>query len=68
MKDLCLRLFLKAQRLREVLLEKSGQDLVEYALIVALLSFAAIASMTTIATKIGTAFQNIATKFHSYTS
>lgn len=68
MSEFALRLYLAAQRFHESVREESGQDLVEYALVVALLSFAAIASMTNVATKIGTSFTNIATKFGSYTS
>jgi pilus assembly protein Flp/PilA len=45
-----------------------GQDLIEYALVVALIAFAAAAGMTTVATKINTAFTNIGTKLTTYTS
>lgn len=68
MKNLERRIYLKAQWLRQLLMEETGQDLVEYALIVGMLAFAATAAMTSVATKIGTSFQNIAAKFGSYTS
>jgi pilus assembly protein Flp/PilA len=38
-----------------------GQDLVEYALVVALIAFAATAGMKTLASNINTAFTNIGT-------
>jgi pilus assembly protein Flp/PilA len=44
------------------LLHEEGQDLVEYALVVALIAFAAAAGEKTLATKINTAFANIATQ------
>ena len=47
---------------------RSGQDLIEYALVVALIAFAAAAGMTTVATKINAAFTNIGTKLTTYTS
>jgi len=42
--------------------------LIEYALVVALIAFAAAAGMTTVATKINAAFTNIGTKLTTYTS
>jgi pilus assembly protein Flp/PilA len=45
-----------------------GQDLIEYALVVALIAFAAAAGMSTVATKINEAFTNIGTKVTTYTS
>lgn len=72
MTDLGLRLYLKSQQFIQFVLQKlddeGGQDLVEYALIVGMLAFAATAAMTSVATKVGTAFQNIAAKFGRYTS
>jgi pilus assembly protein Flp/PilA len=43
------------------LASEEGQDLVEYALVVALIAFAAIAGMGTLANDINTAFTNIGT-------
>lgn len=39
--------------------EESGQDLIEYALVAALLGLGAVASMKTLSTTIGTAFTTI---------
>lgn len=41
--------------------EESGQDLIEYALVVALIAFAATAGMGTLANGINTTFSNMAT-------
>lgn len=45
--------------------EESGQDLIEYALVTALLGLGAVASMKTLATTIGTAFSTIGTNLTS---
>ncbi|HEV8416331.1 MAG TPA: Flp family type IVb pilin [Bryobacteraceae bacterium] len=55
-------------RLRHMLGDERGQDLIEYALVVALIAFAAAAGMTSVATKINAAFSNIGTKLTTYTS
>jgi pilus assembly protein Flp/PilA len=44
--------------------DEEGQDLVEYALIVALLSFCAVASMQNVATSIAGAYTNLANTFN----
>ncbi len=44
------------------LFQEDGQDLVEYALVVALIAFAATAGMRTLASSINGAFSSIATK------
>jgi pilus assembly protein Flp/PilA len=56
MKNSILLLSVKIQNL---LSREEGQDLIEYALIVALIAFAATAGMTTLATDINKAFTNI---------
>jgi pilus assembly protein Flp/PilA len=48
--------------------DEQGQDLIEYALVVALIAFAAVSGMNTVATKINTAFDNIGTKLTTYTT
>lgn len=58
MKDKLLKLSVKLQ----ILLDEKGQDLIEYALVVALIAFAATAGMSTLATDINLAFTNIGTK------
>jgi len=72
MHDLTLKFYLKVQavkaRLRALAADEQGQDLIEYALVVALIAFAAAAGMTTVATKINAAFTNIGTKLTTYTS
>jgi pilus assembly protein Flp/PilA len=68
MKDLSLRVYLKLQGFKELLADESGQDLIEYALVAALIALAATAGMTSVATKIGAAFTNIGTKLNTYTS
>jgi pilus assembly protein Flp/PilA len=45
-----------------------GQDLIEYALVVALIALAATASMSSVATAIGTAFSSVGTHIGTYTS
>jgi len=56
MKDLLLKLYIKVQNL---LSQDEGQDLVEYALIVALIALAATAGMGKLATAINTAFSTV---------
>jgi pilus assembly protein Flp/PilA len=55
MKDQLLKLSVKLQ----VLLDEEGQDLIEYALVVALIAFAATAGMNTLAGDINAAFSKI---------
>ena len=55
-------------RMQILLADERGQDLIEYALVVALIAFAATAGMDTIANKINTAFTNIGNKLTTYTS
>jgi Flp pilus assembly pilin Flp len=52
-------------QLKARFLADDGQDLVEYALIVAILSFCAIAAEQNIATSISGAFSNVAATFNS---
>ena len=44
-----------------------GQDLIEYALVAALIAFAATTAMKSVATRINTAFTNIGNKLTTYT-
>ena len=68
MQDLALYMFVKVQALRQALKDESGQDLVEYALIVALIALAAVVGMSGLANKINAAFTSVGTKLASYTS
>jgi len=45
--------------------DENGQDLIEYALVVALIAFAAIAGMNTVANQINIAFGKIGNKLTS---
>jgi pilus assembly protein Flp/PilA len=45
--------------------DESGQDLIEYALVAALIAFAAVAAMQTLATQINAAFSTIGSKLDS---
>jgi pilus assembly protein Flp/PilA len=62
MKETMLKLSAKLQTL---LLQEEGQDLIEYALVVALIAFAATVGMKALATDINTAFVNIGTTLNS---
>jgi pilus assembly protein Flp/PilA len=53
---------------RAILRENDGQDLIEYALVVALIALAATAGMSSIATKISLAFTSIGTTLTTYIS
>jgi pilus assembly protein Flp/PilA len=63
MKEAILKLSAKLQTL---MLREEGQDLIEYALVVALIAFAATAGMNALATGINTAFSGIATTLGGY--
>jgi pilus assembly protein Flp/PilA len=65
MKDQLWKLSIKIQ---SILNSEAGQDLIEYALVVALIAFAATAGMGTVAKDINTAFTNIGTKLTSTTA
>lgn len=62
MKSQWLQLSAKTQ----LLLDEGGQDLIEYALVVALIAFAATAGMSSLATSINNAFQGVGTTLTSY--
>ena len=49
----------------QTLKNDEGQDLIEYALVVALIAFAATAGMNTLASNINTVFTNIGTQLTS---
>jgi pilus assembly protein Flp/PilA len=58
MNNMLLKMYVKFQELKD---REEGQDLVEYALVIALVSIAAIATMSTLAGKITFVFSTIAT-------
>ena len=51
--------------LAKLVRDESGQDLIEYALVAALIGLGAVVSMKTLSTKIGTAFTTIGTSVTS---
>ena len=50
---------------RRLLSDESGQDLIEYALVTALIAFAAVAGMNSIASSLNSAFSKIGSKLSS---
>jgi len=62
MKELLLKLYVKCLSLQQ----EDGQDLIEYALVVALIAFAATVGMGSVAASINLAFTNIGTKLTTY--
>jgi pilus assembly protein Flp/PilA len=63
MKNKLMKLSVKMQTL---LMSEEGQDLIEYALVVALIAFAATAGMSSLAVKINAAFGQVGTTLASY--
>lgn len=53
------------QLLTDLVADESGQDLIEYALVAALVGLGAVASMKTLANSINTAFGNVGTSLTS---
>jgi pilus assembly protein Flp/PilA len=62
MNTMLLKLYVKFQ---DLMSREEGQDLVEYALVVALIALGAVASMKTVATAISTEFSVIESTFSS---
>jgi pilus assembly protein Flp/PilA len=62
MNNMLLKLYIKFQDLKN---GEEGQDLVEYALVVALIAFGATAGMTSLASGINTVFSKISTQLAS---
>jgi len=65
MNAMLLKLYVKFQDLAS---REEGQDLVEYALVVALIAFGATAGMKSLATGLNGAFQGISSTLGSYIS
>ncbi len=59
MNNLFLKLYIKFQILRD---SEEGQDMVEYAMVIALIAFAAVAGIKGLASGINLTFNNISTK------
>jgi pilus assembly protein Flp/PilA len=62
MNNMLLKMYVKFQDLKS---NEEGQDLVEYALVVALIAFGAVAGMTTLASALNNAFLSISGKLAS---
>jgi pilus assembly protein Flp/PilA len=65
MNTILLKLYVKFQ---DLVSREEGQDLVEYALVVALIAFGATAGMNSLASGLNTAFSGISTTLGSYVS
>ena len=65
MRNMLLKLYVNSKSLVN---HEEGQDLVEYALVVALIAFGATAGMSQLAQGLNTAFSNISSTLGSYTS
>jgi pilus assembly protein Flp/PilA len=69
MKSTILKLYVKLQVVKDALLrDESGQDLVEYALVVSLIALGATASMSSLASSFSTAFSKVGSHLATYTS
>lgn len=68
MRTAFLKVYVKSHILWEALKEEKGQDLIEYALVCALIALAATAGMGTLASGINAAFASVSTKLGTYTS
>jgi pilus assembly protein Flp/PilA len=64
MKTLLTKWYLRAR----ILHDECGQDLIEYALVVALIAFAATVGMNSVASSINNAFTAVGTKLTTYVS
>jgi len=56
---------MKIQTLSNLLRDESGQDLIEYALVAAIIGLAAVAAMSTLARNISNAFSAVGSKLSS---
>ena len=65
MNNILMKMYLKLQNLTS---REEGQDLVEYALVLSLISFGATASMRSLAGGLNIAFTGLSTKMGSYVS
>jgi pilus assembly protein Flp/PilA len=56
-----LKMWMLNSGMKRLIVKEEGQDLIEYALVVALIAFAAVASMQTVANDINAVFVGIGT-------
>jgi pilus assembly protein Flp/PilA len=61
MKNAILNIYTKAQILSKVLKNEDGQDLVEYALVMSMVTLGAVAGMATVASDVNVVFTSIGT-------
>ena len=62
------KIWMLSIKIQNILKGEEGQDLIEYALVVALIAFAAVGAMGTLATDINSAFIGIGTKLTAATT
>jgi pilus assembly protein Flp/PilA len=68
-RDIRLKLYIKAVGLKDALLrDERGQDIIEYALVIAMIALAATAGMSTVASAIRTTLSKVGSKLNNYTS
>ena len=53
------------ETLKKLVRDESGQDLIEYALVAALIALGAVVAMKALATGIGTAFNTVSTQLNA---
>jgi pilus assembly protein Flp/PilA len=69
MQETFLKFYSRMQGLKDALVKnQSGQDLIEYALVVSLIALAATAGMGAVASSISTAFNHVGSHLTTYTS
>jgi len=68
MRNVMLNLYVKSQMVRQALKEEEGQDLVEYALVIAVVCLGIISGMNTLASGINTAMGTLSGKLNSAVS
>lgn len=62
------KIWMLSIKIQNILKGEEGQDLIEYALVVALIAFAAVGAMGTLATDINSAFIGIGSKLTAATT
>jgi len=65
MRNALLKFYVKSQVLRQALKDENGQDLVEYALVIAVVCLGIISGMNTLANGINTAMTTLSTRLNT---
>jgi pilus assembly protein Flp/PilA len=68
MKKSVLRVYVQMQALQFALMDESGQDMVEYAVVMGLIALGAVVAMNSLAASIGSGFTSVGGKVTGYTS